>query len=73
MIGSGLTMEKTTKQSIVKKVYTIDITEQKIASAITNELKLKDIELEINTPMSLTAKDYIENAEETIKTIKDFL
>lgn len=64
MIGSGLTMEKATKQSITKKVYTIDITEQKIASAITNELKLKDIELEINTPMSLTTKDYVENVEE---------
>ena len=64
MIGSGLTMDKATKQTITKRIYTLDITEQKIASSITNELKLKDIELEINTPLSLNAKDYVENIDE---------
>ena len=69
MIGSGLTMDKATKQTITKRIYTLDITEQKIASSITNELKLKDIELEINTPLSLNAKDYVENIDEIQQSV----
>ena len=64
LIGSGLIMNTTNNDTIIKKNYTLDVTEQKVAQAITNEIKLKDIELEINNPISLNIKDYIENVEE---------
>lgn len=64
LITSGFIMTKTTNDTIIKHNYTLDVTEQKVAEAKTNEIKLKTIELEINNPISLDIKDYIENAEE---------
>lgn len=63
MIVSGFSIGQNTKKPIIKKDYSFNITEEKVASAITNEIKLKNIELEINTPMSLNVKDYIENPD----------
>ena len=74
LIGSGLVMTRTKNEPIVKNTYTIDIAEQKVSTAKTNEIKLRDIEIEINTPISLNIKDYIENVEEiedsVIKSLK---
>ncbi len=75
LIGSGLVMTKyPNTKTIVEKHYTLDITEQKVATAKTNEIKLKDIELEINKPISLNIKEYIENIDEieesVIKSLK---
>ena len=44
--------------------YSVSVTEHKVAQAKTNEIKLKQMELEINNPMSLNIKDYLENAEQ---------
>lgn len=64
MIGSGLTMTTSGERVTIKKTYTLDVTETKVAQAQTNEIKLKDIELEINNPLSLNVKDYIENVDQ---------
>lgn len=64
LIGSGLVMTKTTPETVIKHNYSVSVTEQKVAQAKTNEIKLKAMELEINNPMSLDVKDYIENVEQ---------
>lgn len=64
LIGSGLIMSTSKEKTIIKKNFTLDISEQKVAESKTNEIKLKDMELEINNPLSLNIKDYIENVEE---------
>ena len=64
LIGSGLIMINTVKQPTVKYNYSVSIKEQKISQSKTNEIKLKEMELEINNPMSLNIKDYIENADQ---------
>lgn len=64
MIGSGLTMTASGEKTTIKRTYTLDVAEAKIAQAQTNEIKLKDMELEINNPLSLNIKDYLENANE---------
>lgn len=74
LIGSGLYMNIAPKKTIIKHNYTVSVTEKKIKEAKTNELKLKDIELEINNPISLNIKEYIENIEQiepsVIKALK---
>lgn len=64
MIGSGLTMMASGDRTTIRRTYSLDITEAKVAQAQTNEIKLKDMELEINNPLSLNIKDYLENADE---------
>lgn len=64
MIGSGLTMTASGERITIKKVYSLNIAETKVAQAQTNELILKDMEQEINNPLSLNVKDYLENANE---------
>ena len=69
LIGSGLIMS-TSKESItIKKNYTLNISEQKVAESKTNEIKLKEIQLEINNPLSLDVKDYIDNVQEIESTV----
>lgn len=69
LIGSGLIMSNATTDTIVKHNYTVSITEQKVAQSKTNEIKPKTIELEINNPISLNIKDYIENIDQIEESI----
>ena len=72
---SGFIMQSHDKP-IVKTKYKLNIETKKIAEtqAKTNEIKLKDIEIEINTPLSVDIKDYLENieniSEETLSILK---
>lgn len=73
LIGSGASMtlmEKPVKKSEVK----LKVIQKRVAQTKSNEIKLKDIELEINEPLSVNIKDYLENAnnieEKIIKTLK---
>ena len=74
-IGSGLIMNSKVKPIIDTK-YSLSIDKNKIpeAQAKTNEIKLKDIEIEINNPISVDVKDYLEDvdklSENTIKALK---
>ena len=75
LIISGLIMNSQLKPEI-QTTYSLNIEKRKIAEAQakTNEIKLKEIEIEINTPLSVDVKDYlldIENLnEDTIKSLK---
>jgi predicted transcriptional regulator len=61
-IGSGLVINKTLKPK-EKIRYSLNIEEKRIsqAQAKTNEIKLKDLEIEINNPISMNIEDYLEN------------
>lgn len=63
LIGSGLIMS-TSNKTVVEKHYSVEINERKVSESKTNEIKLKDLELEVNTPLSVDVKDYLENVEE---------
>lgn len=72
-IGSGYTLKEMERPVNVTKTK-LEIVQRRVAQKKTNELKLKDIELEINTPLSLDIKDYLDNAEEidnqTLRSLK---
>ena len=60
---SGIIMNSQNK-TIVNTKYSLDVEMKKIAEvqAKTNEIKLKDIEIEISNPISVDIKDYLEDA-----------
>ena len=62
LIGSGFVMDKMTKPTKVIK-NDVEIIQKRIAQAKTNEIKLKEMELEINQPLSMNVKDYLEDPE----------
>jgi len=74
-IGSGLVMNSSDKPIIDTK-YSLSINQKKISQtqAKSNEIKLKDITIEINSPISVDVKDYLEGIEnlntETLKKLK---
>lgn len=74
-ITTGLVMNNKMKP-IVHTVYSLKVESKKIAEAQakTNEIKLKDIEIEINTPISVDIKDYLQDVnninEEVLKSLK---
>ena len=61
-IGSGLYMNKSFKPKAIIR-YSLNVEEKRIsqAQAKTNEIKLKDLEIEINNPISMNIEDYLEN------------
>lgn len=75
LIGSGLAMNISIKP-IVKTNYELKTYKKQIAQsqAKSNEIKLKDITIEINNPISVDVKDYLDNinniSEDTIKKLK---
>lgn len=75
MIGSGLILNTQTKP-IVRTKYTVSVEKKKIAEAQakTDEIKVKNIEIEINNPISVNIKDYLDDVdklkETTIKSLK---
>ena len=75
MIGSGLVLNAN-NQPIVHTKYTVSVEKKKIAEAQakTDEIKVKDLEIEINNPISVNIKDYLDNVEKlkesTIKALK---
>ena len=75
MIGSGLIMNIESKP-IINTKYTVNVEKKKIAEAQakTDEIKVKNLEIEINNPISVNIKDYLEDVEKlkesTIKNLK---
>lgn len=74
-IGAGIVMNANIK-TVVNTKYTLGIQAKKIAEAQakSNEIKLKDFEIEINNPLSVDVKDYLNEVEKistnTIKELK---
>ena len=64
MTTSGLIMNKNNKP-IIKTNYMLDVAiEKSTAQAKKVDIKLKDLEIDINTPLSVDVKDYIENLDQ---------
>ncbi len=73
LIGSGLIMDASVKP-IINTTYDLTISQRKVSEAKTNEIILKDITIEINNPLSVDVKDYLENVDQidakTLKSLK---
>lgn len=73
LTGSGYAMEVMTKPKPIIK-NDLEIVHKRVAEVKSNEIKLKDIELEINKTLSVDVKDYLENVDEidaeTLKELK---
>ena len=73
LIGSGLIMT-TANTTTIKKQYSVEISQKRVASAKVNLIKLKDMELEVGNPISVNVQDYLEDPEEldtsVIKALK---
>ena len=75
LILSGLIMNSQVKP-IIKTKYTVSVQTKRIeqSQAKTNEIKLKNIEAEINTPISVDVKDYLEDtdkiSDEVLRNLK---
>lgn len=62
-VGSGFTMNTMSEPvKVVKSDF--QIVQKRVSETKTNEIKLKDIEMEINQPLSVSVKDYLSNLEE---------
>lgn len=61
-------------RTVLKNEYSVDISSTRVTSLKTEEIKLKNMELEINNPLSVDVRDYIENIdtldESVIKALK---
>ena len=52
LIGSGIAM--TTKSTtVIHHKYSVSVYQSRVAESKTNEIKLKDMVLEVNTPLSV--------------------
>lgn len=73
MLGSGFAMKSMIKPTEVKK-NDLEVVHKRVAEIKTNEIKLKDMELEINQSLSVDVKDYLENLadinQEVLKSLK---
>lgn len=62
-IGSGVSMSCMNKP-VTKTKTELKITQKRVANMKSNEIRLKNMEQEINQPISMNIKDYLENAED---------
>ncbi len=61
-------------RTILKEEYSVNVSSTRVTSLKTEVIKLKNMELEINNPLSVDVKDYIQNIDTlddaTIKALK---
>ena len=73
MVGSGMAMNASI-HPIIKTTYSLAVNHVKVNESKTNEIVLKQITIEINNPLSVDVKDYLENVEQldesTLKSLK---
>ena len=62
-IGSGISMSFM-NTPITKTTKELKITQKRVANMKSNEILLKPMEQEINKPISMNVKDYLENAND---------
>ena len=67
-IGSGFIMNINNKP-VIQKNYLVSTNLRRVEEAKTNEIKLKDMELEINQPLSVDIKDYLEDIQNLDESI----
>lgn len=56
-------------RTITKNVYAVSVNTKKVAQLNANRIELKDMELEINNPLSVDVKDYLQNPNSLEKSI----
>ena len=56
-------------RTITKNVYAVNVNTKKVAQLNANRIELKDMELEINNPLSVDVKDYLLNPNSLEKSI----
>ena len=62
-IGSGVTMSFMNKP-VTKTKTELKVTQKRVANMKSNEILLKSMEQEINQPLSVNIRDYLENVED---------
>ena len=67
-IGSGITMRFMAKPTTTTKTE-LKITQKRVANMKSNEIRLKSMEQEINQPISMNIKDYLENVDDIEESI----
>ena len=72
LIGSGLILNAQDR-TITKTIYSLNISQKRVAQQRTNEIKLKKMEIEINTPLSVDVKDYLEDIDNLDEDIFAYL
>ena len=68
LIGSGVIMNSHETTS-VETTYSLGIYQNKVSESKTNEIKLKDMKIEVNNPISVDVKDYLEDLENIDSTV----
>lgn len=65
LLGSGITMNNSTK-TVIKTTYSLSVDKKKISEsqAKKKEIKLKNITIYVNNPISVNIEDYLENPEQ---------
>lgn len=64
LIGSGSIMQLMIKPVKIEKNLDIKVMQRKVEKTKTNEIKLNDMSLEINQPLSLNIRDYLKNPDD---------
>lgn len=64
LTGSGITMQLMTPKQTKTVTPQIKISQRKVEQSKSNEIKLKDMALEVNQPLSLNIKDYLTNPDD---------
>ena len=72
LLGSGLVLNAQDR-TITQTVYSLNVNSKRVAQQRTNEIKLKEIEIEVNTPLSTDVKEYLEDIENLDESIYDYL
>lgn len=69
LTGSGITMQVMTPNT--KNIDKTDLTilQRKVEKVKSNEIKLKDMSLEINQPLSVNVRDYLNNPDDIENSI----
>ena len=62
LIGTGIFLNAQDR-TIRKKVYVLDTSVKKVANLKSNDIELKDMTMEVNNPLSVDVKDYIQNLD----------
>ncbi len=73
LIGSGVTMSLMDKPVTKTTKTELKVTQKRVANMKSNEIRLKNMEQEVNQPLSLNVKDYLENADDIENEIIDKL
>lgn len=63
LIGSGVTMSLMDEPTTTTKTE-LKITQKRVANMKSNEIRLKSMEQEINQPISVNIRDYLENVDD---------